>query len=127
MRRIAATLLLLPCLIAGCSLVPALTPHRALGPGEYWLPSTDARECEVTRLEDATLHGSPTNGAVWLESSTGGRIEVVWPPNFSARFDPDLEVLDHRGQVAAREGTPVTEACLTGNPDLLWLNLYGPA
>lgn len=126
MRRIAATLLLLPCLIAGCSLVSAFIPDRALGPGEYWLPWTDAHECELTSLEGATLHGSPTNGAVWLESPTGGRIELVWPPRFSARFDPDLEVLDHRGQVVAGEGTPVTEACLTGDPNLLWLNLYGP-
>jgi hypothetical protein len=126
-RRIAALLLLLPCLVAGCWLVSAFTPSRPLGPGEYWLPWTDARECEVTSLEGATLHGSPTNGAVWLESPTGGRIELVWPPRFSARFDPDLEVLDHLGRVAAREGTPVTEACLTGDPDVLSLDLYGPA
>jgi hypothetical protein len=127
MRRRTAVLLLLPCLVGGCSLARGFVPPRALGPGEYWLPWTDADECEVTGLQGAVLHGSPTNGAVWLESPTGGRIELVWPERFSARFDPELEVLDSTGQVAAREGTPVREACLTDDPNVLWLNLYGPA
>lgn len=126
MRRMTTALLLLPWLIGGCSLAREFAGARALGPGEYWLPWTDAHECEVTRLQGAVLHGSSSNGAVWLGSPERGRIEVVWPERFSARFDPDLEVLDHRGRVAAREGTQVTEACLTDDPNLLWLNLYGP-
>ncbi len=65
----------------------------------------------------ARLMGDPSDPRVaWLEGS-GNRGEVVWPPGFSARFAPDLEVLDASGKVLYREGDEIVEGCAVGPPE----------
>jgi hypothetical protein len=62
--------------------------------------------CPAALLGGVTLRGDPTNQSrpVWVESRGGGRLTVVWPYGFSARFSPGLELLDSEGEVVAREG-----------------------
>jgi hypothetical protein len=45
---------------------------------------------------------------------TGGRHEIVWPYGFTARFDPDLAVLDASGKVVFRAGDPIDGGCVIG-------------
>jgi hypothetical protein len=54
------------------------------------------------------LIGELAGGAVrtWFESE-GGRVLVMWPRAFRARWDP-LELLDATGRVVARGGELVT-------------------
>jgi hypothetical protein len=56
--------------------------------------------------------------------------QPVWPtrrrvpPGFTARFTPQLEVLNANGDVVAREGTGVTGGCMAGpGPNALLLIL----
>jgi hypothetical protein len=54
----------------------------------------------------------------WLvDVSTGGRGEIVWPPGFTARFDPDLAVLDASGKVVYRAGDHIDGGCVAGPND----------
>jgi hypothetical protein len=67
---------------------------------------------------DGTLAGSPTDPRVaWLVGSQGGRKEIVWPPGFTARFDPDLAVLDASGKVVYRAGDRPGGGCVIGSSD----------
>jgi hypothetical protein len=72
---------------------------------------------------DATLAGSSTDPRVtWLVGSEGGRGEIIWPPGFTARFDPDLAVLDASGKVVYRAGDKIDGGCVVGpNPGGLLL------
>ena len=72
---------------------------------------------------DAILRGSATDQrVVWLEDAASGRrMELVWPPGYTARFVPKLEVLDQRGNVVAREGHSVIGVCVTGADNTFWL------
>ena len=66
----------------------------------------------------ATLAGSPTDPRVaWLVYSQGGRSEIVWPAGFTARFDPDLAVLDASGKVVYRAGDHIDGGCVVGGVD----------
>lgn len=66
---------------------------------------------------DATLMGDPSDPRLtWLTASDGRRIDVIWPPGYTARFTPNLEVLDGSGNVAFRDGSKVSGGCVTG-PD----------
>lgn len=49
-------------------------------------------------------------------ASTGDGFAIRWPPGFTARFAPDLEVLDPGGKVVARGGESVTDAGGGGDP-----------
>jgi len=72
------------------------------------LPATDVppdRLCLWVGL-DATLRGDPDDPDVAWLAYPGGRVEVVWPPGYRARFAPRLEILDPRGRVVLREGQP---------------------
>jgi hypothetical protein len=40
----------------------------------------------------------------WLVSGAGDRIDVAWPADFTARFNPNLEILDGQGAVVAQGG-----------------------
>ena len=59
------------------------------------------------------LHGSVTDPPwVWLESLDGKeRLDVAWPPGYTARFTPALEVRDARDATVTREGDLVDGAC----------------
>ena len=73
---------------------------------------------------DATLHGSPTDRAVaWLiDGRSGQRVQAAWPDGYTARFDPELAVIDQSGAVVLHEGDQVTRACFTGLIDVYWLD-----
>jgi hypothetical protein len=65
---------------------------------------------------DATLTGDPSDPRLaWLVGSDGRRIDVIWPPGYSARFTPRLEVLDEQGSVVMRDGSSVIGGCVTGS------------
>jgi hypothetical protein len=52
-----------------------------------------------------TLRGDPADPrGVWLESPTGHRIDVVWPPGFAVRFQPAAAVYDGKRTNVARAG-----------------------
>lgn len=60
------------------------------------------------------LHGSPLDPrSAWMTTPDGSRHELAWPVGYSARFVPDLEVLDDAGRVIAREGSTVDGGCET--------------
>jgi len=63
---------------------------------------------------DAALAGDPTDPRVaWLKpDGAPNRIEIVFPPGFSARFSPHLEILDAVGVVVAREGDHIDGGCV---------------
>ena len=81
------------------------------------MPSGVVATCEHTRL-GGTLRGDPADPSVaWLVStSSGKRIDVLWPDGYHARFTPDLEVLDEAGNVVLHAGDLVSEGCITAIP-----------
>jgi len=104
-------------ILAGCaalSATPIPTLPRALGPGEAWLPIIDSGDGHVLcagggTIGDFRLHGSATDPRiVWMTEPDGRERTLVWLPGTSARFVPDLEVLDPHGTVIAREGSLIT-------------------
>lgn len=122
-----ALITLISTLTVGCSLIALLNEPRALGPGEHWLPAVEQplpsgvedRACDGVGLVGATLHGSPTDPRLaWMEGPMG-RVELVWPRGYSARFNPQLEVLDDADQLIATERVPIIGACGTPDPKLL--------
>jgi hypothetical protein len=56
-----------------------------------------------------------------LVTDLGGRIDVIWPPGYRARFTPNLEVLDGSGVIVIRAGDSVTGGCVTADPSILLL------
>jgi hypothetical protein len=96
-------------------------PSLALGsPQVFALPTVQAGKlCAGIGLIGATLTGSPSDVRVaWLKSpAPGGRIDIVFPAAFTARFAPALEILDAAGHIVAREGQPVDGGCVLGSPD----------
>jgi hypothetical protein len=62
--------------------------------------------CPAALMGGVTLRGDPASQSrpVWVESRGGLQRLVVWPYGFSARFSPDLELLNAQGDVVAREG-----------------------
>ena len=104
---------LLPIVVAlvSCSLAPTPSPLA--------LPTlnSDNGACRGIGLGDATLAGSPTDERVaWLETP-GGRREIVWPPGFTARFTPELEVLDSAASIVFRAGDRISGGCTAGPAD----------
>src|SRR5215510_6300343 len=101
MRR----LLVLAFLVAGCAHTLPVDPRWAGG------------GCGVGVGTDMVIHGSATDPRVrWATSpDTNERFEIVWPVGYSARFEPDLEVLNARGRVVAREGYRLIGWCRVGD------------
>lgn len=86
-------------------------PTRPLGPGEVWLPVSRIGELCAGGGLDAFLRGSPADPRItWLENADGTRVEMLvgWPPEYIARFTPELEVLDRDGNVIGRDGWRVS-------------------
>ncbi len=87
------------------------------------LPAVDrwSGVCRGVGLE-ATLTGDPADPRLaWLVTSDGVRRDVIWPPRYSARFSPHLEVLDESGRVVFRDGSTIGAGCVRGDhpPGLL--------
>ena len=58
----------------------------------------------------------------WLEPFGGGgghAFDLVWPGGYTAQFDPDLEILDERGNLVLRAGDFVDGGCVTAHEDVL--------
>ena len=132
MNRPLMVIVLAVLVIAGCNAErPAPSPSRILGPGERWVPVALWELNGQTFLcagggfvEGQRLHGAPDDPRlVWMEKSDGTREEVAWPTGFSARFTPELELLDGSGRVVAWEGTRVVGGCVTAEPGVLRVEL----
>jgi hypothetical protein len=93
--------------VAGCSgapQAPLATPSRSLGPGEQWVPvgNSTGPDGEVWACAGVGwaggghyLTGWPSDPRlVWMVS--GKRFELEWPVGYSARFNPQLELLNAR-------------------------------
>lgn len=78
--------------------------------------------CPGVGLEGVRIAGDPSDPRlVWLEDERGDihPSELRWPVGYTARFTPDLEVLDERGFVVWREGDQPTGACVAGDHYLM--------
>ena len=65
---------------------------------------------------DAWLTGDPSDPRVaWLADDRGIRVDIVWPPGYTARFTPALEVVTSEGFVRLRAGDHVDGGCTTGS------------
>jgi hypothetical protein len=106
--RHAALALVAVVLVAGCGLAPQ-PPTK--------LPTVSSfNECPGVGAS-GHITGDPADPRLaWLAEDSGGRREVIWPPGYTARFTPKLEILDENGAVAFRDGDRVRGGCVTG-PD----------
>ena len=115
MPRVALMLVFL--LMCCGSAVPS--PVRSIGPGEVLVPTfvADGWLCAgVGFVGDFVLHGSRSDPRVaWLTGPGGERRDLAWLAGSSARFAPELEILDPSGRVIAREGSAATGGC--GSPE----------
>jgi hypothetical protein len=107
--------ILVAMLVAGCS--PAAPPRASGAPGSPLPVPTLASwngACAGVGLLKAALTGDPADPRVaWLQTPNG-RQDVVFPPGFSARFTPLLQILDATGKVVARDGDVIDGGCVTG-------------
>ena len=59
----------------------------------------------MAALAEGILHGDSRDPRLaWLVNPDGLRVEVQWPRGFTARFNPELELVASNGEVVAREG-----------------------
>lgn len=73
--------------------------------------ATDSGGCRGVGF-DATLAGSADDARVaWLASASGDTADIIWPPGFTARFDPGLQILDASGAVAYKAGDKISGGC----------------
>ena len=74
---------------------------------------TDGTLCAGVGLVDATLRGSRSDPRVaWIELAGFGERDALFPKGFTARFTPDLEVLNAQGAVVLRAGDAIPGACV---------------
>jgi hypothetical protein len=128
--RGAAAIAIAACLVAACDAsrpqppsYPTLTPVALRT--EPWDPQTDA--CRDVGLT-AILHGSAADPSVaWLVDMGGNhqRLEVFWPADLHAVFDPGLEIVDPGGNAVTGEGDFIDGGCVVG-PDGSQLLLAPP-
>jgi len=76
------------------------------------LPTTDV-EFYSGYGSPVVLRGDAADPDVaWIEGyESHNRTAVVWPTGFTARFDPDLEILDESGRVVLREADYIDGTC----------------
>jgi hypothetical protein len=79
----------------------------------------EGKACADIGLVGATLSGSASDPRVaWIGLAGYGDRDAVFPKGFTARFTPDLEVLNAQGNVVFRAGDKITGGC-TGDGALL--------
>lgn len=95
--RVAAWMLVIVAtLLTGCGPAAVATGPTIVGGEEVM--------CE-SALAEGILHGDPGDPRVaWLINPDGLRYELQWPRGFTARFNPELELVASNGEVVAREG-----------------------
>jgi hypothetical protein len=105
----------------GCSMIAPVTRL----PTDPRFSDDDPRACAGVGL-DAILHGSASDARVaWaIDQTSGGRIDIIWPLGYSARFVPNLEVLDSHGAVVAHEGDLVTGTCSNTLPGPVYIGKH---
>jgi hypothetical protein len=116
----AGVVVLVAMVLAGC----ANAQPPTLAPGAFALPTvTDLPDVCAGIGLGATLAGSPADPRVaWItDSETGSRLDVLFPPGFTARFTPSLEVLNASGTEVAKAGDQVSGGCVMGSNELLIL------
>jgi hypothetical protein len=99
---------------SACGTVPA--PSTVDLPG----PTSQPTSCAGIGGGLAILRGNPNDPRLTWETTLdgSGRTNVVWPPGYSARFAPSLEVIDSTGRVIARDGDRVPAGgCVLGDPE----------
>jgi hypothetical protein len=120
--------------LAGC------TAHAALPSGAMRVPTDDNLVsfgsegilCGLATPRDlpptGVLEGDPSDPEwpVWIQKDDGTRRYVVWPRDYSVRFDPDAALLDETGRPILLAGSPLDLAYLTTDPtpgtkDLPWI------
>lgn len=71
-----------------------------------WPDPIENGACPQANMWHVTLRGDKTNSdrPAYVESLDGTQRTILWPYGFSARFNPDLEILNDRGEVVAWEG-----------------------
>jgi hypothetical protein len=77
-----------------------------------WLVPAERRDTFRRYGEAASIHGA-------------GRLNVLFPQGFTARFAPNLQILDTAGKVVSGEGDHITGACVTGSDPRTLLILFG--
>lgn len=111
--------LVLVFVFVGCG-SPSPGPVRSLGPGEMAIPTFESAGWACGGfgfVDQQVLHGDPSDPRVaWLVDPGGERTDVAWLSGSSARFSPELEILDPAGLVIAHEGSVATGGC--PSPDL---------
>ncbi|HXX60778.1 MAG TPA: hypothetical protein VEI48_05770 [Candidatus Sulfotelmatobacter sp.] len=109
---------LLGCLaagIVGCSAVGG--PGIALPVIQPTAPPGVHELCPLALHTPFTLEGDASQSPpVWGVDRAGATFDIFWPPGFTARFSPDLEVLDPSGRVVERGGL-VTDLGGGGDPN----------
>jgi hypothetical protein len=121
LTRTVAAVLAIVVAVPACSATPSPPPTNAAG--NLVLPTMDTppnTPCAGVGTE-ALLAGDADDPRVAWIVSRMTRVDVVFPSGFSARFAPDLEVLDASGRVVARAGDRIDGYCVTAGPPLiLW-------
>ena len=124
-RRRLVLVSILVSSVAGC------TSHAALPSGAICVPTDDTlvsfTSLGILCMGSATvpvhlplgvLDGDPSDpvSPAWLRADDGSRRYVVWPRDFSVRFDPDATLLDETGAPILHAGSPVILSDLTTDP-----------
>jgi hypothetical protein len=85
----------------------------------------DTIGCALMSL-DGTIHGDRwASPPVWVDGDPEAHVEIVWSAGYSARFTPNLQLIDEHGNVVAREGDRLRLIGRSSNPTL-WVTCGAP-
>lgn len=127
--RLPIALLALALVAAACgsSMPPAVASPKPPAP-IVKLPSLPGAPgpvmaCAGIGLSQVLAGNAADKRVAWLEPFGGGGpgFDLVWPAAYSARFDPDIEILDEHGDVVLRAGDFVEGGCVTAHENVLEL------
>lgn len=94
------------------SITSAPTSTLAPSPEGFALRTFPVRPqsgCDAMGVEEP-VHGvlagdvTMTEEPLWLEDPAGRRLSIVWPEGFTARFYPEVQLVDETGRVVAGAG-----------------------
>ena len=110
LRQIGRFTLLAFLALVGCSTIPTSTIHPLGTPLPAYRSTIPSGTflCGGGKFVPSLvghLHGDPEDKQlVWLVTDAGLRIDILWPPGFSVRFEPRLELLDDTGALVGISG-----------------------